>query len=66
VNRDSGDVNNPNRDERGGLEPGLILTFLDQAFVPEGLCPCEKSKKCCVCGTILALGSPPKKYSKIS
>jgi|HubBroStandDraft_6_1064221.scaffolds.fasta_scaffold463731_3 hypothetical protein len=32
VNRDSGDVNNPNRDERGGVEPGLILTFLDQAF----------------------------------
>jgi hypothetical protein len=32
VNRDSGHVNNPNRDERGGLEPELILTFLDQAF----------------------------------
>ena len=27
-----GDVNTPNRDERGGVEPGLILTFLDQAF----------------------------------
>jgi hypothetical protein len=32
VNEIPGDVNNPNRDERGGLEPGLILTFLDQAF----------------------------------
>jgi hypothetical protein len=25
VNRDSGDVNNPNRDEIGGLEPGLSI-----------------------------------------
>ena len=33
VNRDSGDVNNQNRDERGGLEPGLILTFLRSSFL---------------------------------
>ena len=33
MKRDSGDVKNPNRYmKRGGLEPGLILTFLVLSF----------------------------------